>query len=806
MNAAAHDDTGVDIDSLDPGEVHGLWIGERLSILAELCIRSFLYHGFRFKLFTYGPVENVPDGVAILDAGMILPANDAFVHKTGSLAPAADWFRYRFLHRHGGVWVDMDLICLKPFRIQRVPWFARENGSTVAIGLLAFPPGHELLREMERLAADPAAVMPWDTDEQARVKAELMRSMTGVAKRRTAVDWGSAGPGEFTRAVRHFGLLGHAAAPSSVYPVHYGVWRHLYDGTLRLDSPVFEQSFAIHLWGELTRREPDALANLAADSVVAGLMEQHGISLARLPSASPPEAGSSQRILVGVCSARPNSERRQAVRETWMSCPAENIEIVFFVGQGEHPLEDAGDVVAVQARDDYDHLPEKVQEFFRAALDRDFDWLFKCDDDTYVDLSRLHELAFRDYDLVGNDFIESRGAPSGGAGYFLTRRLAALLAADQRLPKTGAEDLIVGDAARVMGASLKGTRRLCWNTARFPQAENDVVTSHWCSPQRLRVIHEIRHSEASEVEAVHRHWRDWIKLFPSGSFTRCSTECSGTWTAVADGVIRLKWFSWPEESLVPEPASDTNSESLPRYRCVGRELPLEDTGGVRPEDARHPIFLIYGAPRSGTTRLCHELDARVPVGFRVFNEPFHPHAAVRNAYGSDCSDAAPDTARRWLQDRPDIAGIKLVANRADSVIANRYHGMFTRVLIINRDPIDIAISLEAATLTGQWNRGDGISKESNPPRVRVSLATMEKVREFLGNIETFRELRRASGLGGIKEITYDGVTEVGEAAAFLELPETRLRPPFREIRKMRTTESREERCSNLDEVVEFFRS
>jgi len=1056
MNAAAHDDTGVDLDPLDPGEVHGLWIGERLSILAELCIRSFLYHGFRFKLFTYGPVENVPDGVAILDAGMILPANEAFVHKTGSLAPAADWFRYRFLHRNGGVWVDMDLICLKPFRIQRVPWFARENGSTVAIGLLAFPPGHELLREMERLAADPAAVMPWDTDEQARVKAELMRSMPGVAERRMAVDWGSAGPGEFTRALGHFGLLGHAAAHSSVYPVHYGVWRHLYDGTLRLDSPAFEQSFAIHLWGELTRREPDALANLAADSVVAGLMEQHGISLARLPSASPPEAGSGQRILVGVCSARSNAERRQAVRETWMSRPAENIEVVFFVGQGEHPLEDTGDIVVVQARDDYDHLPEKVQEFFRVALDRDFDWLFKCDDDTYVDLSRLHELAFRDYDLVGNEFIESRGAPSGGAGYFLTRRLAALLAADQRLPKTGAEDLIVGDAARVMGASLKGTRRLCWNTARFPQAENDVVTSHWCSPQRLRVIHGIRHSEASEVEAVHRHWRDRIKLFPSGSFTRCSTECSGTWTAVADGVIRLKWFSWPEESLVPEPASDTDSRNIPRYRCVrstveslavelagglgnqmfqyahglalaremgvelklvfadygrpfglhhfgltldpaphgkpevirhdgdfdetaewptlvrlrsttassvkiagyfqnegyfrrvaaevrerfkiaplddylkpngiavcihirrgdfvrsglhdlcrpqyyldaillmralvadpyfivvsddpawcretladvpgtrvigpvdelttlrimcsceafilsnstfgwwgawlsdarpviapsrflaGRpwnicpdhwiQLPAEGAGGSRQARPRGPMFLIYGSPRSGTTRLCHELDARVPQGFRVFNEPFHPYPAAREAYGSDCADPAPEKAGRWLEERSGIAGIKLVANRTDSVIANRFHEMFARVVIINRDPIDIAISLEAATLTGQWNRGDGISRESNPPRVRVSLATMEKVREFLGNIETFRELRRASGLGGIKEITYDGVTEVGEAAAFLELPETRLRPPFREIRKMRTTESREERCSNLDEVVKFFRS
>lgn len=298
-------------------------------------------------------------------------------------------------------------------------------------------------------------------------------------------------------------------------------------------------------------------------------MDEHGISLARLPSASPPELCSGPSILVGVCSARPNFERRQAVRESWMSRPAKDIAVVFFVGQGDHPLEDTGDIVAVQARDDYNHLPEKVQEFFRVALERDFDWLFKCDDDTYVELSRLHELAFAGHDLVGNDFVESRGTPSGGAGYLLTRRLATLLASEPHFPKTGAEDVLVGDVARALGASLKGTRRLCWNTSHFPQPENDVVTSHWCSPQRLRAIHEMRYSEATEVEAVHHHWRDRIKLFPGGTFTRCSTECSGTWTAVPGGVILLKWFKWPEESLVPDPVPDgAQPGNLQRYRCV----------------------------------------------------------------------------------------------------------------------------------------------------------------------------------------------------------------------------------------------
>jgi hypothetical protein len=218
------------------------------------------------------------------------------------------------------------------------------------------------------------------------------------------------------------------------------------------------------------------------------------------------------------------------------------------------------------------------------------------------------------------------------------------------------------------------------------------------------------------------------------------------------------------------------------------------------------MFLIYGVPRSGTTRLCHELGARVADGFQVLNEPFHPSPAVRSAYGSDCDDSEPDKARAWLAGRNDIAGIKLVSNRMDSVFVRSHHEMFEQVVILNRDPVDIAISLEAAHQTEHWNRGDGLRGEVDPPRVRVSTVTLRMVGEFLGNLTSFRQLRGNSGLGGVKEVTYDGITELSEAAAFLGLSATRLRPPFREIRKMRTSESRVERCSNLEEVIAFFRS
>src|SRR5690606_20183194 len=121
-----------------------------------------------------------------------------------------------------------------------------------------------------------------------------------------------------------------------------------------------------------------------------------------MPSPSP-----SVRILVGICSSRKNRQRRDAIRRTWMSAPVNGIRCVFFVGAGDHPL-DEPDTVALDCPDDYDHLPAKVIGFFTHCLENfEFDWLFKCDDDTYVALDRLGQLISPENGLIGNEFLNS---------------------------------------------------------------------------------------------------------------------------------------------------------------------------------------------------------------------------------------------------------------------------------------------------------------------------------------------------------------------------------------------------------------
>ena len=57
-----------------PEIVHGLWIGNHLSLLELLCLHSFTAKGYSFHLWTYEALDNtLPKGVELKDANEIIP-------------------------------------------------------------------------------------------------------------------------------------------------------------------------------------------------------------------------------------------------------------------------------------------------------------------------------------------------------------------------------------------------------------------------------------------------------------------------------------------------------------------------------------------------------------------------------------------------------------------------------------------------------------------------------------------------------------------------------------------------------------
>jgi hypothetical protein len=125
--------------------INSLWIGESLSPLEQLTIKSFLSQGHQFTLWTYEQVDNIPTGTDVRSADEIIPESMVFRynnpsylgHGQYSYAGFSDLFRYKLLYEKGGCWTDMDITCLRPLIINE-PFLFRHHHKSGAIGNLMY--------------------------------------------------------------------------------------------------------------------------------------------------------------------------------------------------------------------------------------------------------------------------------------------------------------------------------------------------------------------------------------------------------------------------------------------------------------------------------------------------------------------------------------------------------------------------------------------------------------------------------------------------------------------------------------------
>ena len=124
--------------------IQGLWIGDRLSPLEQICIKSYLRVGHPFHLYTYGGLEGIPAGVVIKDANPIAPKWK--IETFQNLANFSDYFRYMLLWRNGGYWVDLDNFCLRPYDFKTPYVFSSQrpgrelNEHEINAGVIKVPP------------------------------------------------------------------------------------------------------------------------------------------------------------------------------------------------------------------------------------------------------------------------------------------------------------------------------------------------------------------------------------------------------------------------------------------------------------------------------------------------------------------------------------------------------------------------------------------------------------------------------------------------------------------------------------------
>ncbi len=526
--------------------VSAFWPGGELPLLACLSLRSYLAHGMDVHLWSYHACSNVPEGIILRDAAGLIPEEQAFIHEQAGWEPFANLLRDTLLAREGGWWTELDIVCLKEFVQHELPWFPEREPGAYGTGLMGFPTGHPMMECLRLFSEDPAAVMPWDGPREMSAKQQFALDCADVTQRRKARPQGSFGQDVFTKAVIHFGLSQLASPVESVYPVHESAWQNCYNGWLGLKSRELKSSVVVCLWGSRLENSPELLDNVDKNSIVGQLIDTYlPMEQTEVP------VRKKVNILVGICSCCKARERRDTVRATWMKHPVEGIEALFFVGHRKPLVDESEDTVSLWASDTYAHLPEKVLAFFRYALEHyDFEWLFKCDDDSYVALDRLEDLLDDEAELIGDDSLANRGAPSGGAGYFISRRLVEKIVACENIAATGPEDIIFGELALRLGAVPKSSSRLCMHSGRYPLPDNDQVSSHWCKPRQLHALECFYYQTPLMVaKAIHKSWKDEIEFYAGGYFRRRGSGCSGLLYHKGSGIFSMDWFHWGEEFL-----------------------------------------------------------------------------------------------------------------------------------------------------------------------------------------------------------------------------------------------------------------
>lgn len=223
-----------------------LWVGDGFGAVERACLRSVLRQGHRLTLYCYREPIGIPDGLQVEDASTILPEASIVRHRSGSVAPFSDWFRYELLKRGLGTWIDTDMYLLCPLDEDAENLFGEERPGIINNAVLRLPAESPALDEL--LAPFRGVVPAWLAPKH-RLSSSLRQWLKGGVDV-GAMPWGTTGPAALTAVAAKLGLSSCALPPSVLYPVPWERAEWIRDPAFHLDRMVTSETVGIHLWNE----------------------------------------------------------------------------------------------------------------------------------------------------------------------------------------------------------------------------------------------------------------------------------------------------------------------------------------------------------------------------------------------------------------------------------------------------------------------------------------------------------------------------------------------------------------------------
>src|SRR5229473_1466947 len=203
------------------------WHGP-LEKLRLTCLRSQVAAGHKVTVYIFDPLAGLPDGVGNAEAEAILP--HAFSEKLHPPQPDGSWrdwttlqfsdfFRMRLMAQRAGLWLDADVLLLKPVEIDpSKPYFAWERPRQLGNSVLYLPSGDPIVAAFAALMRQDELTPDWLALRHRLTFA--LRRLRGGSSRLSDIRVAIFGPAALTALARRAGELHYALPRKSFYAVH----------------------------------------------------------------------------------------------------------------------------------------------------------------------------------------------------------------------------------------------------------------------------------------------------------------------------------------------------------------------------------------------------------------------------------------------------------------------------------------------------------------------------------------------------------------------------------------------------------
>lgn len=208
-------------------EIVTFWHGP-MDALRQTCLRSQLAAGHKVTVYSFDTIPGLPVGVENADAEAILP--HAFSERLRPPQPDGSWrdwtilqfsdfFRMRLMAKGLGLWLDADVLLLRPIEIDSAkPYFAWERPRQLGNSVIYLPAEHGIVRAFEELMEQEELTPNW-LSVRHRVTF-MMRRLRGGSNRLSDIRVAIYGPAALTALARRTGELQNALPKQSFYAVH----------------------------------------------------------------------------------------------------------------------------------------------------------------------------------------------------------------------------------------------------------------------------------------------------------------------------------------------------------------------------------------------------------------------------------------------------------------------------------------------------------------------------------------------------------------------------------------------------------